>query len=169
MRIVLLIVLALVISPYAYACRITQLLSEEQKNMADIVFVGRATAYQPGQPATIRFNVEKVLKGKPDAVGDMLEVYWRNGNFGEPDSLDDFRKAYGVRSKVGIILPQTYNARRTCENVTAYNGLGEAGAMTSCSTGGLPLAFVPDKDFRFDDKPWVIGDWCSETFIAPAD
>lgn len=150
----------------ALACFTTKPLGEAQKAQADLVFVGRAIAYQPGQPARITFRIEQLVRG--EMAAGTIEVYWQNGNFGEPASLSEFRKYYGARSEVGVILPQTYNARRKCAPVPAVNGLGQPTTITHCSTGGLPLPFYPADDFAYYDKPWVVGEICSTTFITPA-
>ena len=150
----------------ALACRYTQALSEAQKAQADLVFVGRAIAYEAGEPARITFRIEQVVRG--ETAAETIQVYWRNGNFGEPPALGEFQKYYGLRSQVGVILPPTYNARRKCEKVPATNGLGQLTTITQCTTGGLPLPFYPAADFEFYDKPWVVGEFCSTTFITPA-
>lgn len=150
----------------ALACFTTKPLGEAQKAQADLVFVGDAIAYQPGQPARITFRIEQLVRG--EMAAGTIEVYWQNGNFGEPASLSEFRKYYGIRSEVGVILPQTYNARRKCAPVPAVNGLGQPTTITHCTTGGLPLPFYPADDFAYYDKPWVVGEICSTTFITPA-
>jgi len=161
------ILLILAIATPAHACRFTKPLSDEQIGQADLIFIGRAIAYQSGEPATITFKVEKVIRGQ--SITDTIEVYWQNGNFGEPDSLSEFQNYYGTRNHVGIILPQTYNSRRKCEEKPAVTGLGQPTTVTWCSIGNLPLPFYPADDFKFYDKPWVITEPCSETFIAPAE
>jgi len=150
----------------AQACRSTVPLSEAQKAQADLVFVGRAIAYQPGEPARITFRIEQLVRGQ--SATETIQVYWQNGNFGEPAALGEFQKYYGIRSEVGVILPQTYNARRKCGPVPAVTGLGQPTTITHCTTGGLPLPFYPADDFAYYDKPWVVGEICSTTFITPA-
>lgn len=148
------------------ACRSTAPLSEAQKAQADLVFVGRASAYEPGEPARITFRIEQIVRG--ENAGETIQIYWLNGNSGEPASLSEFQKYYGIRSEVGVILPQTYNARRKCAAMPAVTGLGQPTTITHCTTGGLPLPFYPADDFAHDDKPWVVGEVCSTTFIMPA-
>ena len=150
----------------ALACRSTAPLSEAQKAQADLVFVGRASAYEPGEQTRITFRIEQIVRGENAAK--TIQVYWLNGNSGEPASLSEFRKYYGIRSEVGVILPQTYNALRKCAPMPAVNGLGQPTTIMQCTTGGLPLPFYPADDFRFYDKPWVVGEPCSTTFITPA-
>lgn len=160
------IILFLAIATPAQACRFTKPLSDEQKAQADLIFIGRAIAYQPGEPAVITFRVEQVVRGQ--SATDTVLVYWQNGNFGEPVSLSEFQKHYGTRSQVGVILPQVYNARRKCEKVPAVTGLGQPTTITQCTIGNLPLPFYPADDFKFYDKPWVVGELCSTTFITSA-
>lgn len=150
----------------ALACRYTELLSEAKKAQADLVFVGQAIAYEAGKPARITFRIEKLVRG--ETAAETIEVYWQNGNFGEPPALGEFQKHYGTRSEVGIILPPTFNARRKCTLVPTVTGLGQPTTITQCTTGGLPLPFDPADDFGYYDKPWVVGEVCSTTFITPA-
>lgn len=163
-RLFLAIFLLATLTP-AQACRSTAPLSEAQKAQADLVFVGRAIAYEPGEPARITFRIEQIVRGENAA--ETIQVYWLNGNSGEPASLSEFRKHYGIRSEVGVILPQTYNARRKCGPVPAVNGLDQPATIIECTTGGLPLPFYPADDFGFYDKPWVVGAPCSTSFIVP--
>lgn len=94
----------------AFACRAQRPLSEELKAKADSIFIGEAIAYSPRpppdsktrspRPAVIRFKVEKTLLGpsRPE-----VEVYWSNETFGESRSLEDFKKTYGPKTRVGLV------------------------------------------------------------------
>jgi hypothetical protein len=102
-------VLLLIMAPPARACLVQEPLSDAILRRAQTVFIGEAVAYTPRpkfdpkapawKPAVIRFKVEKVLSG---AAQKQIEVYWINGTFGESTSLEEFKKTFGPRTRVGV-------------------------------------------------------------------
>jgi hypothetical protein len=162
-----LLVPMLIASSPSYACRSQMPLTQKQMDKADVIFIGRVVTI--GVPAcsgscngqekghhSIIFNVEKVIKGK--SLDGQIEAYWQNGMFGEVDSPDEFRKKYGMRSRVGIILPATIKNHVHCGSKTKAPG---------CTTD-LPLPFLPQTNSSFD-KPWILSEVCSPAFIFRVD
>lgn len=163
-----LIILLTAAIPLAHACQTEEALTQAEKDQADTVFMGRATAYAPStseKPTEITFRIEKVIHGQP--ISSTLSVYWQNGNFGESQSLAEFQKDYGEQTIVGVIFPKTYISHITCSNEDAVNGLGKPVKVSRCSTD-IPLPFYPTENANFYDKPWVIGKVCSPAFLTPA-
>ena len=114
----LLLVLLPFFSQQSLACLVQEALTDEMKSKADTVFIGEAIAYTPRpkfdlksrawRPVVIRFKVEKILSG---AKQQHIEVYWINGTFGEPLTLEEFKKAFGNRTRVGITAKGSSEAK----------------------------------------------------------
>ena len=159
-----------------YACLVIKPLTKVQIEKADIIFEGRAmsvrtptcTGICDGKivgPRSIVFQIDKIIKGK--MLNDQIEVYWQNGTFGEVDNFMTFRLQYGFRSKVGIITAETINKAIRCETIPAVTGLGKSTTIEKCETS-LPLPFLP-KANSTTDKPWIISDICSESYVMPVE
>jgi len=164
--------LLLVFAAPAFACHVTKTLTKEQIAKADAIFEGRVLSVQTPKCSgicesaivgrrVVVFQVEKVLSGLK--LKDTIEVYWQNGTFGEVDSASAFRLRYGDLSKVGVIMPDTINKNIRCQKVSAVTGLGEPTTMERCQLD-LPLPFLA-KANATTDKPWVVSEICSESFI----
>lgn len=109
MRTLSIVIFISLVPAYSSACRERKPLTDEIKNRATSVFVGEAISYAPRpknnsksdkwKPAVIRFKVERTISG-PEIK--QIDVYWINGTFGESQSLQEFRRTFGKKSRVGI-------------------------------------------------------------------
>lgn len=163
-----LLIFLFALSGNASACLMIEELQKEDLEKSDLEFLGKAEelVFAQGKPGQVRFSVEKVLKGKYS--GKTIEVFWMNGNFGEPSSLEEFQKKFGKRSRVGIILPETIRKNTKCVQVPRAGAQGAKASRLSCDwIVRLPLPFPPSEEKQ--EKPWVLSKVCSNSFIFKAD
>ena len=98
-----LLVILLLLPRFAFACRALGPFNPADKKLAEVVFEGKATAYEllPGkQEAQVTFRVTKTLRGEKKKEWAVL--YGSNINSAPPASLEVFWTLYGKANEVGI-------------------------------------------------------------------